>query len=317
MSDCDITPLMSSTKHNMKRTLHKIQGNKFKLLPNISDTINKTAFDSNSVWIEPFFGTGVVGFNLAPENAYFYDINPNIIRLYAWMKSRKVTLRSFTKLLNEHKKLFKADGDVHYYRLRKSFNESPDPLTFLILNRASYNGLVRFSKRNKTFNVPYCKNDNKLSETLIDELMESFSTLAYKIKHNNWHFKVSSFENTFKNHKHQDDAFWFCDPPYLGRDTQYFTSWGIDEEKSLFKNLNEQKGSFTLTTWFGEYELTMSEKTGRYENGGLPTKKAPNDSTNDSFNIFWKNFSYDTVVHKYSIAGAEKRIGVYEAIVYK
>lgn len=309
--------MMSSTKHGFQRTLHKIQGNKFKLLPSIANTISKTRSDASSTWIEPFFGTGVVGFNLAPENAYFYDINPNIIGLYSAIKNRKLTLRSFTKLLNEHKKAFSVEGDVHYYRLRESFNESPDPLKFLILNRTGYNGLVRFSKRNQTFNVPYGKNDHKLTDTLIEELMEQFSNLSYKIKHNNWKFATASFEKVIKSHKDNKDAFWFCDPPYLGRDTQYFTSWDISCEERLFNAMNSQKGSFALTTWYGEYELIMNEAQGRYENDCKPMTCMPNESTNEAFKRFWSQFSFDTVVHKYSIAGAKKRVGVYEAIVYK
>lgn len=314
-----ITEQLSSTSQQlgMHRTLHKIQGGKYKLLPKIIETLNKTQFNGESTWVEPFFGTGVVGFNLAPENAFFYDINPNIINLYSGIKQRKITLRSFTKLLNEHKKLFENEGSAHYYRLRDSFNASPDPLTFLILNRVGYNGLVRFSKRNKTYNVPYGKNDLKLSSTLIDELMELFASIAYKIKHNNWHFKVASFQDSISKHINDDNSVLFCDPPYMGRDTQYFTSWGIEDEMMLHKLLSSHIGSFILTTWFGEYQMVMNEDSGKYENGGMPTEDMPAISTNNAFNQFWKDFDYDTLIHKYSIAGAKKRIGVYEAIVYK
>lgn len=317
MSKESIKSTMNSQQLGMHRTLHKIQGSKFKLLPNIAQTLNKTKFDSDSVWVEPFFGTGSVGFNLAPENAHFYDINPNIINLYIGMKQRRITLRAFTKVLNEHRKLFESEGEAHYYRLRESFNASPDPLTFLILNRVGYNGLVRFSKRNKTYNVPYGKNDLKLSSTLIDELMSLFSEIAYKIKHNNWSFKVANFRDSLSKHINDENAVIFCDPPYLGRDTQYFTSWDIDDEALLHSLLSSHKGTFLLTTWYGEYVLTMNENIGKYENGGKPTEDMPQVSSNEAFNKFWKDFEYDTLIHKYSIAGGKKRTGVYEAIVYK
>ena len=54
----------------------KIQGIKTKLIPVIKQNIS---LGKNTLWIEPFMGSGAVGFNVRPERALFADINPHII----------------------------------------------------------------------------------------------------------------------------------------------------------------------------------------------------------------------------------------------
>ena len=47
----------------------------------------------------------------------------------------------------------------------------------------------------------------------------------------------------------EDGDFVYCDPPYVGRHTDYFNTWGVDEETELFKLLSECKAPFILSTW--------------------------------------------------------------------
>ena len=57
----------------------KIQGIKTKLVPLIKKNV---VVDRDSVWYEPFMGSGVVGFNVMPQRAVFADTNPHIIAFY-------------------------------------------------------------------------------------------------------------------------------------------------------------------------------------------------------------------------------------------
>ena len=65
----------------------KIQGIKTKLVETISDNIYLT---KDSIWYEPFMGSGVVGLNLAPHKAVFSDTNPYTIALYNAIKEKKI-----------------------------------------------------------------------------------------------------------------------------------------------------------------------------------------------------------------------------------
>jgi DNA adenine methylase len=53
----------------------KCQGIKTKLVPTIKHIAETVNYDR---WIEPFFGSGVVGFNIRPKIAIFADSNPHL-----------------------------------------------------------------------------------------------------------------------------------------------------------------------------------------------------------------------------------------------
>lgn len=57
----------------------KCQGIKTKLVPFIREKVD---ISNTETWIEPFVGTGVVAFNLAPKKAILTDKNQYIIALY-------------------------------------------------------------------------------------------------------------------------------------------------------------------------------------------------------------------------------------------
>ena len=61
----------------------KCQGIKTKLVPFIKDNIIR---NPNGTWIEPFVGTGVVAFNLAPQRAFLLDKNQYIIKPELFIK---------------------------------------------------------------------------------------------------------------------------------------------------------------------------------------------------------------------------------------
>jgi DNA adenine methylase len=66
----------------------KCQGIKTKLVEWIKD---HSALASDGMWIEPFMGSGVVGFNVRPSRAIFADVNPHIINFYNAIKQKSIT----------------------------------------------------------------------------------------------------------------------------------------------------------------------------------------------------------------------------------
>ena len=66
----------------------KIQGIKTKLVPLIRENV---ILDKETIWYEPFMGSGVVGFNVEPERAVFADVNPHIINFYNRIKDGSIT----------------------------------------------------------------------------------------------------------------------------------------------------------------------------------------------------------------------------------
>jgi len=61
----------------------------------------------------------------------------------------------------EGAKLFEK-GETHYYDVRNRFNKEYQPLDFLFLNRAGFNGMIRFNRKGQ-FNIPFTGNNAKLA----------------------------------------------------------------------------------------------------------------------------------------------------------
>ena len=77
----------------------KCQGIKTKLVPFIKDNIIR---NPNGTWIEPFVGTGVVAFNLAPQRAFLLDKNQYIIKLYQNIQKGFYTGKIVRDFLEQH-----------------------------------------------------------------------------------------------------------------------------------------------------------------------------------------------------------------------
>ena len=225
----------------------KIQGIKTKLVPFIKDNIS---FDKNGTWFEPFMGSGVVGFNLAPKNAVFGDINPYIIDFYNKLKSQEITPKIVREYLEEEgSKLADtpADKNSYYYIVRDRFNKTHNPLDFLFLQRSNFNGMIRFSKNG--YNVPFGRKPNRFRPSLITKITNQVATTQEKILQNNWTFQCTNWQELLKSASDKD--FIYLDPPYIGRNTDYFTSWEENDANELANFfINHQNLHYALSMWY-------------------------------------------------------------------
>ncbi len=132
----------------------KSQGIKTKLVPWIESIIPN---DFSGVWIEPFMGTGAVAFNVAPHRAILCDSNPHLVNFYSGMVSGEITPEVVKEYLIREGALLLSKGEEHYYFIRDRFNSEHSPFDFLFLNRAGFNGMIRFNRKSG-FNIPFCRN---------------------------------------------------------------------------------------------------------------------------------------------------------------
>lgn len=226
----------------------KIQGIKTKLVPVIKTNIE---IDANTIWVEPFMGSGVVGFNVAPKNAIFSDTNPYIIDFYNEIKSGKIISDQVREFLESEGKKLSDEDDKYYYEVRDRFNKYHNPLDFLFLNRSCFNGMIRFNKKGE-FNVPYGHKSNRFAKAYITKIVNQIKYVENMVKENNWKFICQSYEETIKNAP--DNSFIYCDPPYIGRHVDYYDSWSEEEEIQLKNVLTESNNKFMLSTWdYNEY----------------------------------------------------------------
>ena len=222
----------------------KCQGIKSKLVPWIAKTLR---WDSRGVWIEPFMGSGVVGFNLKSCKALFCDTNPHLINFYQGINNRTVNpivVREF--LESEGNELAKHGAD-YYYEVRKRFNTEKSPLDFLFLNRACFNGLIRFNREGK-FNVPFGHKPERFSKAYVTKIVNQVEWVAKRASLSDWTFLHQDFRLTLSRATEVD--FIYCDPPYAGRHTDYFNTWNETHEKLLHQDLKTTKARFILSTWY-------------------------------------------------------------------
>jgi DNA adenine methylase len=265
----------------------KIQGIKTKLVEWIKEHIN---FEIKGRWIEPFMGSGVVGFNVQPKRAIFADKNPHIIKFYDAIKRKEITSQKVERFLKVEGEKLLQKGEDYYYEVRDRFNRFQEPLDFLFLNRACFNGVVRFNSKGE-FNTPFGKNPNRFRKTYITKIVNQVRYVEELIHRNDWVFITQDFRKTIAEAE-RDDVL-YCDPPYIGRHTNYFDIWTEKDEYDLYTLLSHFEGKFILSAW---YKDKCRE--------------------NEYIKEFWNKFHLITRDHFYYVGGKEiNRNPVIEALV--
>jgi len=265
----------------------KSQGIKTKLVPWINSII---PHEFEGVWIEPFMGTGVVAFNLAPKHALLCDTNPHLINFYQAIADNEITPEIVRQFLNQEGAKLLEKGESQYYELRERFNKEHRPLDFLFLNRAGFNGMIRFNRKGG-FNIPFCRKPQRFAQAYVTKIVNQVSYVSRLLKMKDFVFKCQPFDETISKGKVDDII--YCDPPYIDRHVDYYNGWGEEHEKELYRTLLQTRSKFILSTWHhNDYR------------------------ENKYIGSLWGDFNILTREHFYHVGGSEKnRNPMVEAIV--
>lgn len=221
----------------------KSQGIKTKLVPWIQGIVPS---DFSGAWVEPFMGTGAVAFNVAPRRAILCDTNPHLVNFYSGMASGEITPEVVKEYLTREGEILLSKGEDHYYFVRDRFNSEHSPLDFLFVNRAGFNGMIRFNRKGG-FNIPFCRKPQRFAQAYITKITNQVSWVSKLIKAKEFTFKCQDFNKTIEEASSTDII--YCDPPYIDRHVDYYNGWGDAHERALFDRLSNFKGRFILSTW--------------------------------------------------------------------
>lgn len=221
----------------------KCQGIKTKLVPFILSSIK---WNGSGRWVEPFVGSGVVGLNFAPQQALLTDSNVHIIRFFRDMARGELTPDSVREFLHREGTLLLRQGPDYYYEVRQRFNSLPTSHDFLFLNRACFNGVMRFNSRGE-FNVPFSKKPDRFRKAYITKIVNQVAHFLRIMKDREWVFEVANWRDTLAHVDEPD--FVYADPPYMGRHTDYYSNWNESEASGLLSNLQRLPCGFALSTW--------------------------------------------------------------------
>ena len=274
----------------------KSQGIKTKLVPWINDLILQSGLDlQHANWIEPFFGTGVVGLNtIVGGNRIVGDTNPHIISFYESLQNGDITpqnMRSYLELEGQHLCESAEDGYVHFREIKNRFNSKHSSFDFIFLSRAGFNGMMRFNRKGE-WNIPFCKKANRFAPAYITKICNQIHHIAHIIRQKEWEFNNVDFIQTIERAKPGDII--YCDPPYFGRYVDYYNGWTEQNEVELFEALSRTPAKFILSTWHhNDYR------------------------SNEMIQRYWGHFNITTKDHFYHNGGnIENRHSVVEALVF-
>jgi DNA adenine methylase len=229
--------------HKPKAPPIKTQGIKTKLVPLILASIR---WDGQGRWVEPFLGSGVVLFNVQPEHALISDTNAHIIAIYQAIQTGKISPVSLRHYLEQEGATLEAQGEAYYYQVRQRFNQSGDPFDFIFLNRAAFNGVIRFNL-NGQFNVPFCKKVGRFRPAYITKICNQVEWVADLLQNKDWRFVVQDWREAIQSVVAED--FVYLDPPYVGRHTDYFNQWTETDANELAAAVKALPCGFAYSMW--------------------------------------------------------------------
>jgi DNA adenine methylase len=223
----------------------KSQGIKTKIVPFILGSFSWDA--SKGTWIEPFVGSGAVAFNTGAPEVLAADSNRHIIGFYQAIQSGIITPAGVRKFLTAEGAVLEKKGEDHYYAIRDRFNKNGDPVDFLFLSRACFNGMIRFNKRGG-YNVPFCRKPERFRPAYVTKIVNQVAWISDVIRNADWKFVVQDWRKTLQAAKSRD--FVYLDPPYIGRHTDYFNSWDEEEANALAGTLRALPSGFAYSMWY-------------------------------------------------------------------
>lgn len=225
-------------------------GSKKKLLNEMLNSFEKDAQN----YIEPFLGSGVVLINVLDNEGdfkykkfYVNDINSNIINFYNLLKNDyNYVEKNIDKLLTEYNNLADINSKEQlYYDIRNKYNSKKTKIKaiyFYFLMKSGYNGVYRENSKGK-FNVPFGKKEKlSIDYQTLKYISEKIQCVEF------FNMEYREFLSFLNKSNILEDAFIYCDPPYLpeeysiNKKQELYTKKSFEHEK-FFEFLNNIKKS--------------------------------------------------------------------------
>ena len=235
----------------------KMQGIKTKIVPLIARSIG---WPGDGRWIEPFLGSGAVALNIAPPRAILSDANKHIISLYRGIQKGVIDGEGVRAWLQREGAELRRKGEDRYYEIRNRFNEEGNPLDFIFLSRSCFNGMMRFNRRGR-FNVPFCRKPERFRPALVTRIVNQIEWARSAMSGKDWQFVEQDWRTAIAEARSGDMI--YCDPPYIGRHTDYYNDFTRGEADELAAALIGSPAGFAMSMWL-ENEYRRNDYVDRW-----------------------------------------------------
>ncbi len=191
--------LTGTTRTRPSGQILKWVGNKFRY----AEAIARHLPDDLGDYYEPFVGTGAVLATLAPQQAVAGDALPLLIDLLRCVQDDPTPLVSHYAACRDE---LLTHGREAYEEIKDRYNASPNPEDLLVISRACYGGVMRFTRDGK-ISTPMGPHRPMPADKLGRYMTEWQERLS------GTEFVSQSFEMTMALAGDGDTI--YCDPPYL------------------------------------------------------------------------------------------------------
>ncbi len=185
-------------------------------------------------------------FNVDPASALVADTNKHIIALYQQIQCGTIDAGRARIFLEREGETLRREGQEHYYHIRDRFNAEHDPLDFLFLNRACFNGLMRFNRKG-AYNTPFCRKPDRFRPAYVTRICNQIAWVSQVMAGKDWEFVCADWKATLAGAQPSD--FVYADPPYIGRSTDYFNGWDSGDSMMLERALKNLPCPFLYSMW--------------------------------------------------------------------
>lgn len=199
-------------------------------------------FPSHKLYIEPFFGAGGVFFNkpLAQYNIV-NDIDSDVFNLFQVVKNRKQELQSeFTKT-PIHSDL------LEYWKNNKENDPIFRAIRFLHLSNLTLMG------KGYTLKLTAYNNAKELIDNHIDLTFEKLKNVQFV----NYDFRkfIRSISFGAERPMEKENAFFYCDPPYLNTTDNYSHSFKNQDFIDLLNSLDQTGCKYAISEFDNDFVL--------------------------------------------------------------
>lgn len=166
-----------------------------------------------NTYIEPFLGSGAVMGELLRQkdliggiqinNVIGSDVLEPLIGIFQLLKEEPQALIDYyTNTIGR----FNSDRDNVYLEVRERFNETRNPLDFLILSRTCYSGIIRFRKKDGYMSTPIGPH-KPIGNEEFEERVKLWSNLIRNVNFINCDYRQAM-------QMAGEGDLIYCDPPY-------------------------------------------------------------------------------------------------------
>jgi DNA adenine methylase len=208
----------------------------------------------HNLYAEPFFGGGAIFFAKPKSNVeVINDTNKEVINFYNVVKQDFIALEKEIRITLHSRDLYRKASTI--YQNPDMFSELKRAWAFWTLAAQGFAGIVDGS-----WGYDIAKNTTSKK---ISNKRDAF-TEEYAIRLQNVQIECTDAIRIITSRDNKD-AFFYCDPPYIGSDCGHYDGYSVQDYEQLLETLTKIEGKFLLSSYPSEPLKRFVKANGWYQ----------------------------------------------------